>query len=107
MSIIESAILIILAVYFVATSMKIFKLNSEAYEIQKQAFEREKEIEEIEQKLKSMYVVTECKDCKYIKAFDFYGEERFQCDKDDNSLGDVSLDDYCSKAERKDNENDI
>lgn len=46
--------------------------------------------------------IIRCKDCKYIKAFDFYGEERFQCDKDDDSLGDVTPDDFCSKAIRKD-----
>lgn len=50
--------------------------------------------------------VIRCKDCKYCEEGIYLGEIRYSCvgkwDNSESTCAEVELDDYCSYAERKD-----
>lgn len=49
--------------------------------------------------------IIRCKDCKYAEMYISYiGEDKLWCGKEEKGLGDVTHDDFCSWAKRKDDE---
>ena len=48
--------------------------------------------------------VIRCKDCKYCTQFEVYKVKWYVCTKHENNI-DVKADDFCSHAERGNNEN--